>query len=163
MTGEERKALTFVAVLLGLSVVARAVNRPAPVVVAGAAAVEIDTRLAQNEQVRERTEKPPRKKTTTPTTTPPPKQLPAWRRPGAGVVIDNRPPKGDGAAQQPVNVNRATAAELDALPGVSPKVAASIVEYRSAKGAFTSIEQLDSVKGIGPALLEKLKPLVRFR
>jgi competence protein ComEA len=162
MTGEERKALTFVAALLGLSVLARAVNRPEPVVVAGAAAVDVHTRLAQNDQVRERTRKPaPR--TTQPAKAPPPRQLPAWRRPGAGVVIDNRPPKGDVAAPQPVNINRATAAELDALPGVSPKVAASIVEYRTEKGAFSSIEQLDSVKGVGPALLTKLGPLVRFR
>jgi competence ComEA-like helix-hairpin-helix protein len=163
MSSDERKALTFVAVLLGLSVVARAVNRPDPVVIASASTVDIGQRLAQNDQVRESSGKPRRKKSTAPTTAPPPKPLPAWRRPGAGVVIDNRPPKSDVAAQQPVNVNRATAAELDALPGVSPKLAAAIVEYRNAKGTFGSLEQLDSVKGVGPALMEKLKPLIRFR
>jgi competence ComEA-like helix-hairpin-helix protein len=163
MSGEERKALSFVAVLLGLSVAARAVNRPEPVVIAGASAVDIETRLQENQRVRERSDKPPRKKTAQPAAPPPPKQLPAWRRPGAGVVIDDRESGSDVAQRQPVNINRASVAELDALPGVSPKVAAAIVEYRNTRGVFTSIEQLDSVKGIGPALLEKLKPIVRFR
>ena len=163
MSSEERKALTFVAVLLGLSVVARAVNRPDPVVIASAATVDIGQRIAQNDQVRDTSGRSKRKKITAPAAPPPKRQLPAWRRPGAGVVIDNRPLKSDVTHQQPVNINRATAAELDALPGVSPKVAAAIVEYRNAKGAITSLEQLDSVKGVGPALMEKLKPRLQFR
>jgi DNA uptake protein ComE-like DNA-binding protein len=36
-------------------------------------------------------------------------------------------------------------------------------QYRTARGAFSSIEQVDSVKGVGPALLAKISPLVRFR
>ncbi len=157
MTGEERKALTFVAILLGLSAVARAVNRPDPVVLAGASTIPIQARLEQNQQVRQRVSKPgktaaARKKA---------KPEPAWRRPGHGVIIDNRPPKG--GAPTPINLNRATAAELDALPGISPTVAQRIVEYRTAKGTFSSVEELDSVKGIGPAVLAKVRPLVKLR
>lgn len=157
MTGEERKAVAFVAILLGLSAVARAVNRPNPVQVTGASAIAIEDRLAENQQVRERVSRPskaaqkPRK--------PPP--APTWRTAGTGVVIDNRPPRGSPA--EPLNLNRATAAELDALPGISPAVAGRIVEYRASRGRFSSVEELDSVKGIGPKLLEKIRPLVKLR
>jgi competence ComEA-like helix-hairpin-helix protein len=157
MTVEERKALAFVAILLGLSAVARAVNRPNPVLVTGASAIPTADRLAANEQVRQQA--PPARKGKSAGRKPAPK--PAWKTAGAGVVIDNRPPKG--TAPAPVNLNRATAEELDALPGVSPAVAQRIVEYRSARGTFSSVEQLDSVKGIGPKLLEKLRPLVKLR
>lgn len=157
MTGEERKALAFVAILLGLSAVARAMNRPDPVLVTGASAVPIEQRLAQNAQVRQQTPPPSTGAVATRKTAP----KPAWRTPGAGVVIDNRPPKGTPPA--PVNINRASVANLDALPGISPAVAQRIVEFRNARGGFSSIEQLDSVKGIGPKLLEKIRPLVKLR
>ena len=157
MTGEERKALAFVAILLGLSAVARAVNRPDPVLVTGASAIPTEQRLAQNAQVRQQAPPPSTGAVATRKTAP----KPAWRTAGGGVVIDNRPPKGTPPA--PVNVNRATAAELDALPGISPAVAARIVEFRTARGSFSSIEQLDSIKGIGPKLLEKIRPLVKLK
>ena len=157
MTGEERKALAFVAILLGLSAVARAVNRPNPVLVTGASAIPAGDRLAANDQVRQQA--PPPSKGRATSRKPPPK--PAWKTAGTGVVIDNRPPKGTPPA--PLNINRATADELDALPGVSPAVAQRIVEYRTSRGYFSNIEQLDSVKGIGPALLEKLRPRVKLR
>lgn len=159
MTSEERKSLSFVALLLGLSVVARAVNRPEPVVISGATAVDIPTRLQQNQQARERISKTPAK-------TPPakPSSVPAWRRgPRPADVIEYKVRSSAPLDGQSVDINRATAEQLDGLPGISPAVAQRIVEYRSANGPFLSLEQLDSVKGIGPALLAKLKPIVRFR
>ena len=51
--------------------------------------------------------------------------------------------------------------QLDALPGVGPVTAAAIVAWRQAHGKFTSVDQLADVDGIGPARLEKLRPLVR--
>lgn len=60
-----------------------------------------------------------------------------------------------------VNLNTATVQQLDALPGVGPVTAAAIVAWRDANGKFTSIDQLAEVDGIGPARLEKLRPLVR--
>ena len=158
MTGEERKALAFVAILLGLSAVARAVNRPDAVLVTGATAVPIDQRLAENQQVRERDSKPSPRAVATRK----PPATPAWRTGGTGVVIDNRPPKIN-VAPAPLNLNRATVAELDALPGVSPAVAARIVEFRTSRGFFSTVEQLDSVKGIGPKLMEKLRPRLKLR
>jgi competence protein ComEA len=161
MTGEERKALAFVAILLGLSALARAVNRPKPVIVTGASAVSIEQRLAENQQVRERVSKPPRAPARAPASPrKPPSPAPAWRTAGTGVVIDNRPPKS--TAAEPLNLNRATVAELDALPGISPAVAQRIVEFRTSRGSFSSFEQLDSVKGIGPKLMDKLRPLIRL-
>jgi competence ComEA-like helix-hairpin-helix protein len=159
MTSEERKSLSFVALLLGLSVVARAVNRPDPMVISGATAVDISRRLEQNQQTRERLSK------TTPKKAPAkPSPVPAWRRGTRPAdVIEYKVRSTPAVGEQIVDVNRATAEQLDQLPGVSPAVAQRIVEYRTAKGPFQSFEQLDSVKGIGPALLAKLKPVVRFR
>ena len=60
-----------------------------------------------------------------------------------------------------VDLNAATAEQLDALPGVGPITAAAIVAWRQAHGRFTSVDQLADVDGIGPARLDKLRPLVR--
>ncbi len=60
-----------------------------------------------------------------------------------------------------LNLNTATAEQLDALPGVGPVTAAAIVAWRHANGRFASVDQLADVDGIGPARLEKLRPLVR--
>lgn len=61
----------------------------------------------------------------------------------------------------PVDLNAATVDQLDALPGVGPVTAAAIVAWRTANGRFTSVDQLTEVDGIGPARLDKLRPLVR--
>ena len=59
-----------------------------------------------------------------------------------------------------LSLGQATAAELDALPGVGPVTAQRIVEYRTAHGGFRSVDDLDAVPGIGPARLEQLRELV---
>lgn len=56
-----------------------------------------------------------------------------------------------------VNINAADVAELDRLPGVGPVLAARIAEYRNAHGPFASVDALDDVSGVGPALLEKVR------
>ena len=61
-----------------------------------------------------------------------------------------------------LDLNTATAEELEALPEVGPSLAAAILAYRDANGPFTSLDDLDAVDGIGPRLLETLAPLVRF-
>lgn len=61
----------------------------------------------------------------------------------------------------PVDLNAATVDQLDALPGVGPVTAAAIVAWRQGNGDFTDVDQLSEVDGIGPARLEKLRPLVR--
>ena len=60
----------------------------------------------------------------------------------------------------PLYLNRATAKELDQLPGIGPAVAARILARRDSLRGYQSWEQLDSVSGIGPALLKKLKERV---
>ncbi len=67
------------------------------------------------------------------------------------------------AAETPrakLNLNTATLAELDALPGVGATLAQRILDYRAQNGAFQSIEDLKNVKGIGDKLFDDLKELV---
>ena len=59
-----------------------------------------------------------------------------------------------------VHLNSATLEQLDELPGVGPITAQQILDYRSANGAFQSVDELDAVPGIGPTTLEQLRPLV---
>ena len=61
----------------------------------------------------------------------------------------------------PIDINTATEADLDELPGVGPATAAAIIEHRQSIGGFTSVDQLLDVRGIGEAKLEQLRPLVR--
>lgn len=59
-----------------------------------------------------------------------------------------------------LNVNRATAAELEKLPGIGPTLAARIVAYRAEHGPFRAVDELVRVPGIGPKTLEGLRDLV---
>ena len=59
-----------------------------------------------------------------------------------------------------VNLNSATVAELETLPGIGPALAQRIVDHRTANGPFASVDDLDDVSGIGAATLEELRPLV---
>ena len=60
-----------------------------------------------------------------------------------------------------VDLNAATAKQLDTLPGIGPVTAAAIIAWRDANGRFDSVDQLGDVDGIGPARLDKLRDLVR--
>ncbi|WP_081987086.1 ComEA family DNA-binding protein [Methylotenera sp. G11] len=56
-----------------------------------------------------------------------------------------------------VNINTATQAELESLPGIGPKKAQAIIDYRKTKGNFKSVDDLNQVDGIGDATLESLR------
>ena len=62
-----------------------------------------------------------------------------------------------------VNVNTATAEELQLLPGIGAARADALIELRKQRGGFKSLEQLKDVKGIGDGSLERLRPYVRFQ
>ena len=61
-----------------------------------------------------------------------------------------------------INVNAASASELDELPGIGPALAAAIIEYREEHGPFESAEELMEVYGIGEATLEGMRPYLRL-
>ncbi|KAA0100337.1 ComEA family DNA-binding protein [Mycolicibacterium sp. P1-5] len=94
---------------------------------------------------------------------------PAGQPTALGSSVSGGPPAGStppvtpgkGPPAEPVNLNTATVEQLDALPGIGPVMAASIIAWRDANGKFTSIDQLGDVDGIGPARLDKLRALVR--
>jgi competence protein ComEA len=62
--------------------------------------------------------------------------------------------------QGSLDVNRATEQDFDALPGIGPKLAERIMEYRQSVGAFHSLDELRAIKGIGNKKFERIRPLV---
>ena len=64
------------------------------------------------------------------------------------------------AEQAPLDLNTATQAQLEALPGVGAATAKSIIEYRQKNGGFKKIEELMNIKGVGEKSFLKLKPLI---
>ena len=72
------------------------------------------------------------------------------------------PAPAGGAGSAALDLNSATAAELETLPGVGPVMASAIVAWREENGRFTAVEELQEVSGIGPKTFEKLRALVRI-
>lgn len=168
MTRDESRAINFVAVLLLLAMAARFINRPKPItIMAGPVdlqALQAAGRALAQPKPRGRAFKRPlpTATTTTTSTSPKPWTVPAWQRSRTPPVFIIEPDR-DRKAAGPININRATVEQLDALPGVGPAVAKRIVAKRDSLGRFQRIEDLDAVKGIGPSLLAKLRPLITLR
>lgn len=81
--------------------------------------------------------------------------------PSPGTVVATGPAAAPGAAPGgPVNLNTATLAELDTLPGVGPVLAQRILDARTARGGFQAVSDLRKVEGIGSSRYEQLKELV---
>ena len=78
---------------------------------------------------------------------------------GGGQSPEPGGPAGPEAPPVTVNLNTATAAELDTLPGVGPSTAAAILAYREENGSFAAVDDLLEVRGIGDAKLEQIRPL----
>lgn len=88
---------------------------------------------------------------------------------GEQVVVPGRgsvgtpaasPPAAGSSPSAPLDLNTATAEQLDSLPGIGPVTAQKILDYRQAHGAFHSVAELEGVPGIGPGRLSQLKGLV---
>jgi competence protein ComEA len=81
-------------------------------------------------------------------------------RAGEIVPVDAPSPAGVDPASSRVNLNTATADDLDALPGIGPATAQAILDWRVENGAFTTVDDLLEVRGIGEAKLADLRDLV---
>ena len=79
-----------------------------------------------------------------------------------GDLIRNGSPNSEAGGSK-VNLNLATASDLETLPGIGPAKSAAILEYRETNGSFKSIEDLKSVSGIGDKTYEKLSSLITVK
>jgi competence protein ComEA len=59
-----------------------------------------------------------------------------------------------------LDLNQATEEDFDALPGIGPRLAERILEYRKSAGAFHSLDELRAIKGIGKKTFERIRPLI---
>lgn len=83
--------------------------------------------------------------------------------PSSATVLSDQPSTAAASKrfhQGSLDVNRATEQDFDALPGIGPKLAERIMEYRQSVGAFHSLDELRAVKGIGNKKFERIRPLV---
>jgi competence protein ComEA len=78
----------------------------------------------------------------------------------AGVAAAASPPAAGSSPSAPLDLNTATADQLDSLPGIGPVTAQKILDYRQEHGAFHSVAELEGVPGIGAGRLAQLKGLV---
>ncbi|NNM45433.1 ComEA family DNA-binding protein [Knoellia sp. DB2414S] len=79
---------------------------------------------------------------------------------GAGAGAAPATPGAAGAAGGLVNLNTATAAQLEELPGVGPVLAQRIIDWRTEHGRFTTVDELGEVSGIGEKIFAQLQPKV---
>ena len=88
---------------------------------------------------------------------------------GEATAVPPTPAKGGpstAATKTPIgkiNVNTATLEELDLLPGIGPAIAQRIIDYRKENGVFKQIEDLKKVRGIGDSIFDQIKELITLQ
>ncbi|MEO5509080.1 MAG: helix-hairpin-helix domain-containing protein [Longimicrobiales bacterium] len=148
LSREETRAIAFIAAMIVLSILARWTDRPLPIS-ADLAAIDIDSLSRASEAAVPKRSRP--KKTTPVADT-------------GGVKKTSRPSAASKPKAPPpsVDLNAATVAELERIPRIGPVLAARIVAYRDSVGRFANVDALVGVKGVGPAMLERLRPYVHI-
>jgi competence protein ComEA len=68
-----------------------------------------------------------------------------------------------GSGEGLININTASAAELERLPGIGPALAQSIVDFRESHGPFGAIDEINDVRGIGQGVFEEIRELIAVR
>ncbi|MEO8356080.1 MAG: ComEA family DNA-binding protein [Chloroflexota bacterium] len=79
---------------------------------------------------------------------------------GASPVLATPMPEVVTSTTELINLNTASQAELESLPGIGPTTALKIIEYRDANGPFLNAEDIINVSGIGPGTYERIKDLI---
>lgn len=79
---------------------------------------------------------------------------------GNNIIVQDKVEEGK---KQKVNINEAKQEDFEQLPGIGPSIAQRIVEYRDQNGKFTSIDELQEVKGIGESKLENIKEYIMVK
>ena len=84
---------------------------------------------------------------------------------GEGIIeeIDSTSSSNSQNSTSNININKATEAELDTLPGIGRSLASKIIEYREQNGKFSSIEDIKNVSGIGDSKFEEIKDLISVK
>lgn len=80
--------------------------------------------------------------------------------PPPGVTANGGAPTADATSGRIIDLNTATAADLDTLPGIGPALAQRIIDYRTQHGGFRSVDELRNVSGIGDTKFAEIKDLV---
>jgi competence protein ComEA len=135
---DEARAAAFIAALLLVSGAVRWLDRPDPITI-DAPGVDVAALEAESRGTAAGASQP------------------------APSLVRAPEPARTGQTREPerLDLNRATALELERLPRVGPVLAGRIVALRDSLGGFRDVAQLEQVRGIGPVMLERLTPLVR--